>query len=211
MFRPDRIGTPVIHTSMVNTITTDYTLNQTAYSGPACPFNVINGTPEGDFGYTNINLTRTKALTSFNKCAFVQQFTVTQPVQGNVRGIELNASILMNIPQGAVLLPFMARITAAVTPVLNGAASTYDLPTYFAPRFVSNNIPNGTTGYARFCTYRQPFIIKNDVSILAGTYIHGFQLLDAQGGGFNVENVQMVASVRQLNDQLNVEYADTRR
>lgn len=211
MFKPNRVGTPIIHQSQVTNSTADFTLQQATISNNNNPFNVVNATPVKDFGYTNLTWNGTEALNANNKCSLVQQISVVLPEGGDVRGLELNASLKFVGKASTLIIPVFFRLTAAESSLFGGQSSSYDQPTPFAPDFASYQDVAGTSAAWHFVTYKRPLIVRNDRSVLPGTYAHGFQIFSADGTAISLTGLQMVASVRQLNDQQGVGYADTLR
>lgn len=210
MFRPNRIGTPHIHTSDGGADTTDFTLNQVLYDNAATPFNVINSTPIGDFGRRGIIWTGTEGVLAARKYALVGQFTVTAPIAGDTVGVEVQAGYTGLLPSDVAIIPIFFRLSAAIGTVLGGAANAYDQPTVFAPKdqyliATAQSIPRNDY-------FKEIFIIRNtDPAILAGTYGVGFQFMNAGSVGYNITNFFMTFAVRQLNDQNDVGYRDTLR
>lgn len=207
MFKPNRVGTPIIHTitGVDNTAAFTYQLN--GNSAMLQPFNVINASPVLDFGRSQVNwVAAARVHTNSNKSAFVQQFTVTQPLNGDTVGVELNGALWLTAPNDIIMQPALMRITAQGA--LWGGGTANDVPTPIAPPVEILDNVAARTNTIRACQYRATAIIKD--AAVGGTYAHGVIIYNA-GVDFNITALKMTASVRQLNDQQNVGYRDTLR
>lgn len=205
MFRPNRIGTPNIHQntgvgSVANFTWTNRAINDSSYS-----FNVINASPLADFGYSNINWAGTETITSGNRVGVGQQFTVTKPLAGNVVGIELTGHITLTFPGNSLIVPMFGKVTAAAG-ALWDPVTVSDQPCQLDVALMP--VPGATTGQYRNGYYKTQVITEVDEG---ATYVHGFQLLNFAGAGYDVSWISAGFGVRQLNDQQDVNYRDTLR
>lgn len=208
MFRPNRIGTPVIHNSLTGN-NTNFTLQTGPITGATNPFNAVNAAPSLDFGYSAIHFAGTEALPAGHKCVLGQQFTITAPIDGDARGVEVNGSIFLQHSATCFIRPIFMKLTAAVSGVLSGAASSADLGTGLGGITVP---PEGSTADAKAMTYRDNVVVRQDtLANLPGTYLHGFQIYNTSASSLNITAFQIALSMRQLNDQQDIEYIDTRR
>lgn len=205
MFRPNRIGTPVIHTQDTTVSTLDFTLSGgagfTGFFG-----NAINSTPPLDFGRDAIRWTGIEAVTAGWQIAFLQQITITTPLAGDVAGLEVNGAIKCAIPMSAVITPVFVRCIGVAG--LLGAMTFTGEPTYFSPETSDQYSPDDTLQY-RSAAYQKSIIVKD--SSIGDTYAHGFAITDNSAAGWNFTSLIMQASIRQLNDQQDIGYRDTLR
>lgn len=212
MFRPNRIGTPIIHGQEATINTAAWTPNAQAYNAATWNGNVINAAAVLDFARTALvwaNGASGVVAAGGNRIALYQQFTITAPLAGDTVGLELNASITMTLPASALIRPVIVRLTAAGVATL-GAVTSYDIPTQLEQGQAGPIAV--TTLSQRNAHYKQIVITRNtDKDILAGTYAHGFEITDQSLAGYTATYLNMVASIRQLNDQQAVGYRDTLR
>jgi len=207
MFKPNRVGTPVIHTITGVDNNAAFTLQLNGNSVMAQPFNVINAAPVLDFGRSQINWTAAaRVQTNSNKSAFVQQFTVTQPVAGDTVGVELNGSLFITAPNDIIIQPAIMRIPAQGA--IWAGTTANDVPTPIAPPVEILDNVAARTNTIRAAQYQSKVIIQD--AAVGGSYAHGFIIYNA-GVDFNITGLKMIASVRQLNDQQGIGYRDTLR
>lgn len=209
MFRPDRIGTPTFHEQAFTPSTVNFTPASSLIASAVWNANVINANPVADLGRSALQWTGSEAITAGHKWALGQQFTVTQPVAGDAVGFELNGSILIQANHALIIVPFIQKLSAAGSTTLEGVVGA-DMPTPLP-------LPSGSAFAAsdsaiRVHNYQTRVVERNTaVGAVAGTYIHGFSLIDAGFAGYTTTFFQVVCSVRQLNDQQTVGYRDTLR
>lgn len=207
MFRPNRIGTPVIHGSEDVQSVLDIPLSLVGNSALLAG-NAINATPVLDFGRSALNWIGGAAenIPNGNKYGFLQQVTITEPLAGDTVGIELNAAITyIGLPSDMVRPVFM-KTTGAVA--LLAALTLSGQPTDLAPGKVE--LAGNNSLAIRQFAYKQQVIIRNTAGV-AGNYAHGFHIHNNSGAAYGLLSFNMVASVRQLNDQQDVTYRDTLR
>jgi len=205
MFRPNRIGTPTIHVTADGASTSSFAPATSAFTAAEINGNVINTTPLTDFGESAISWNAAAATTAANvKFAILHQITVPPPIQGDVVGIEINASLIIRVPQDCMIIPVFCKLDAAGAGQLNGVNSTGE-PTYHSTPSPAVAASTETT---RSLTYKNQIIVR-DTAGLFGTYAHGFLLYMLTA--LNTTWFKMDASVRQLNDQQNIGYRDTLR
>lgn len=211
MFRPNRIGSPVIHNDAGIGDTTNWTVQEAIYDNAATPFNVINASPMGDFGRSGLIWNGTESITAVRKAHLVQQFTVTAPLNGNVVGVELSAQIYLPTLKAVTIIPVFFKMTAALGAILAGAANSSDMPTYFGQSLAGDE---GDSDVAiRHLSYKEQLIIQGDSPTdVSGVYAHGFGLFNnSAGSAAPLSGFFMSAAIRQLNDQQSVAYRDTLR
>lgn len=209
MFRPDRIGTPIIHTQDGTSNTSLWTPNTFANTASGGQGNVINAVPVTDFGRTALSWTAAARTVPANtRFGLLQQITITAPLNGDVRGLELNTSIMFNGLK-AMARPIFVRLASVPNAVFANVAY-YDFPTMLGPAEEPPTANNTTGIHAHWC--QEKLIERNtDPATLAGNYGLGWELIDTSGAGFGIDFIHIVCSVRQLNDQQQVGYADTRK
>lgn len=208
MFRPNRIGTPKILQGDQVPDVSSFTVSNQLISSAAWNVNVINATPVLDFGRSAVYwVGSARTLNASSKMAFGQQFTVTQPLGGDVRGVELNGSLQGNFGSGVSAQAFLAKQIAAGT-------TLFEVEVFNSPVMLKNDPhQNNNVGINRSWTYTDQAVIYGDRTTLPGTYVHGFIIWESQTSPSNQTFTQLYASmsVRQLNDQQGVGYADTLR
>lgn len=209
MFRANRIGTPWIHTDD-RTVSTQATVpTQVANTGELFTGNVINSAPIGDFGRTAISWSGTSALVANQMFALGQQFNVSEPIEGNTVGIEVMSSIKIMAAASALIIPVLFECTAAGGAILAAVTRTGGAATYFNTPVAG--LVGTHTVIPRAATYRDQFIYKGTSGAVAATFFHGFQIIDIGSAGYNLTNFQMIGAARQLTDQNDTGYRDTRR
>lgn len=205
MFRANRIGHPVIHQQSNTTNTTNTwaagTLNTAAFSAA----NVVNASPLLDFGQSRLHWNATQSLAAATKYGITQQFTITQPLNGDTVGVELCGSIIVDASLNVLLIPFFARTTGAAATVL-GVVNFLDQPTFFDCDKQNNDI---STRLAQTMFYKEELIIQ--ASSIGATYVHGFAIMNTTAGAIPITYMDVQFSERQLNDQQSIGYRDTRR
>lgn len=205
MFRPNRIGTPNIHTQdgVSSTSGTAFfvrDLTDTVFSG-----NVINASPDGEFAYRNMNWTGGKTIAIGKRAALIHQFTVEKPLKGDVGGIELIGHIVATVPPSVLIVPHFGRLTAAAGSLL-GAVDYAQQPSQLDD--ASPIIPGANTLTYRSLYYRTQVIARTDSTY---TYGHGFTIYNSTGAPFDISHWEVGYAVRQLNDQTQIGYRDTLR
>lgn len=212
MFRPNRIGTPVIHDSTANESTADYTLQQRVWTSVVQPYNVINAIPVGDFGRSQLNWSGNKVLDALKQCAQAQQFTVQAPAEGDTVGIELNGYFTVYCAARLTLRPIFFRQEAALSTLLQGGDSG-DSPTGIGEGLQGDVAAAQTKYEIRTLRYQTQIIAKSTSSIaVAGPYAHGLAFINPHATETAaITWVNSVCSVRQLNNQQDVGYRDTLR
>lgn len=195
-------GTLVTNTANIGPATAD------RFFASSYVANVINASPVLDFGVTNFawDGAAAEAITAGHRWGIAQQFTVTRPVNGNVRGVELMAQILGEFPASATFEPFLMKLTNAPASVMSQANGNNNPSPLGEPKI--HAIGDDTLGLIGHHYQTQAILAETDPS---GVWVHGFMIADNSGAGYNCNFFRMYAAVRQLNDQENIEYADTRR
>jgi len=208
MFKPNRIGTPVIHTFDLTENTGPWTPNEKTYD--ALPGgNVINAVPDGEFGRKELRWAGAAAIpiAASRKICLLHQFTVSTPEEGDAVGVELNASIMGNFELSMIFTPIFMRISAGNT--LLASVSPTNGVTYIEKPIQVSAAANGEVYIG--AQYRQQVLIRATRETIAGTYAHGFQISDISNTTWDMKYFDMSASVRQLMSQQGVGYMDTLR
>lgn len=73
MFKPNRVGTPVIHDNGENVILDAWSPNTSANNDPSMVGNVINAAPDTDFGRVALHITGNGVVTAGHKVTIGQQ------------------------------------------------------------------------------------------------------------------------------------------
>jgi len=205
MFRPNRIGTPIQYQTINSPTSSDFTLSVSLNTANTYPANVINAAPHLDFGTDNVHFSGTEALAAASKCALVQQFTITPPVNGDTVGVEVSGSLLIATSVPVIIRPIFAKMVTALSGLLTGTAGT-NSPVSFGSM---DGISDAGDSVLQNIEYRQNIIVR-DTTLAFGTYCHGFQILN-NGVLGNITYFYVNGGIRQLNDQQNIGYRDTRR
>lgn len=208
MFKPNRVGTPWQH-QPENTSTSAAAITTTTrpYYEALIWGNVINAAPALDFAADGINWVGTpQNLTASHRIALVQQFSVTQPLEGDTVGVELQGSILFQSKCSILITPIFYKMEAGLSGLLAGADSS-EMPKVFGTPL--NSIPASAVATVRAHTYKEQIIINS--TTVGGVYAHGFAISDPEGAVISLSYFSMHASVRQLNDQQSIGYRDTLR
>lgn len=210
MFRPNRIGTPLIHMMTQASTAAAWVMNASAINLPGITGNVINAVPQLDFGFDALMASNTgSGLGNNQQAAILQQFTVTAPLAGDTVGFELNAGFYGIMDRRVVIIPILAKLAAAGVTVLAAVNSNSYHPV-FIDEYKDQTDTEGTDAGYIGCQYRNIQVIHKDATP-AGVYAHGFLLINSSGGSTGFSVMKMNASVRQLNDQQTVGYRDTLR
>ena len=208
MFRPNRIGTPNIHSLDDTRSSVSWSVNTFTLANQSWGCNVINATPVTDFGRSALTWDGTTAAAVANGLvvAIGQQFTITTPIQGDTTGIELNGAIEIQAPENTPLVPIFGRLVSAGGSVLAGpsGADTFTIIEEPSIRPVA-----GTVATQLFHRYQTQLIMR--ATDPAGTYFHGFRMVNQSGAAWTPTRLRMQCSVRQLNDQQTIRYRDTLR
>lgn len=209
MFRPNRIGTPYIHTADFANNVAALTLNSDAMFAQAYGGHVINATPSGDFGRQHLNWSNASSLPSGHRVALLFQYTITRPITGDTVGIEANAGILLQGPNDLLIRPIFGKLDAAGGAVLANVEFA-DGPTALDQAY-GDLTANGSVNKYFNCSMQKQIIARYTNATLSGTYAHGFQIENPNAAAASIPGFIMTGSVRQLNDQNNVGYRDTLR
>lgn len=205
MFRPNRIGTPVIRQPSGPTITaTSWTIDQASQTSGAAVGTICNGTPLADFGEVNAyyQSTTVQALTGGNKSGIWAQFSATTPLNGDTIGFELIGSLWIVASLGVHIMPGFTEMNSAG-------------PSNFSPlsartiSVASLNFQgwNNSHNTIHASTFKEQVILNKATA--AGTYAFGFELIG--GVTTNLSTFHASFGLRQLNDQQTIGYRDTRR
>lgn len=207
MFRANRIGTPVFFENTVTESAIDWTINANNVGDEVVTANVINSVPILDLGYTNLTwLGAAENLAAGGKFALVQQVTVTEPTVGDAVGIEINGAIDILAATNIGLVPVFFKATTAAGALLGSIQANAG-----AVRFAQGRRFTGAANIYESLSYKEQVVIKSTLGQVAGTYCHGFLIYNHTAANYALTNFHMQCSARQLNDQQNVQYRDTRR
>lgn len=211
MFRPNRIGTPLIWGTTYNTSTAAWVPNSNANTVGQASGNVINAAPDTEFGSQMLTWTgATVNIPTGQKLALLHQFNVTTPKAGDVRGVELTADLDISISDASIITPIFGKLTAAGAGVLSSVATGIGVV-----RFSPVTPDTTATPAARWRTARYhntQLLIRDATPVqLAGTYAHGFLIINPTAGNLGIDAFHAHATIRQLNDQQSIGYADTLR
>jgi len=207
MFRPNRIGTPYIYTFDETASTLDFAVAENALLATTWRAHVINAAALSDFGRTALNWRGSESLTAGNHMHLAQQFSITEPLAGDAVGIEVVGSIMMTVPDNVIIRPFFARLNEAGSTVLE-TETIADNPTFLGNDYQRND-GSGASTYAS-CSYKTQVIVRASAGV-AGVYCHGFQINNIDDANFNFSAFNIVCGMRQLNDQEDIGYRDSRR
>jgi len=206
MFRANRIGTPHIYIRSQTNSTADWTPYTNAASVGTFRCNAINASPILDFGYTNITWNGTESLPTLEQLALVQQVTVTQPLAGDTVGIEVVGCISILLSNKACIMPVFARTDSATGALFGPMDASQGFLQLEHEREVTRD---NTDVVWRHLEYKTQ-VIMNELNP-AGNYVHGFRLVNTTGGSLTLSSFHIKCAARQLNDQENIAYRDTRR
>lgn len=208
MFRANRIGTPWIHNDDAQTSTADWTPTTVSNILNINGGNVINAAPVTDFGRNALSWAGSEVFAANLKWVLGQQFNISEPLEGNTVGVELMGSLALQAPASATLLPVFFEVTAAggftFAPVTRANAVT----PVGAPQL---GVIGTHTLVERVHSYRDQLIYKGTENAVAGTFYHGLCVIDNGSAGYTMTALQAQFAVRQLVDQPDTGYRDTRR
>lgn len=203
MFRANRIGTPVILPETFAGIATTITAGSDTLLSAEVRGNVINAVPVLDYGQNSLRWANTRSIATLERICIGQQFTITTPLNGDTVGMELIGSCCIGAGALMEITPVLFKTTAAVGSVWGVVQSTALGFTHLAEgrehqpgrghQYIANAIHRGAT------------------TAVAGNYFHGFQIYNKTGSALSITNGEFSFAVRQLNDQQDVSYRDTRR
>lgn len=209
MFRPNRVGTPNIHNNASLSDTSAFTLNENNVNQNTYLGNVINAAPVLDFGRSPLRWAgAARTFTSANKWILGQQFTITEPLNGDVVGLELMAGIVIGMKANALIRPVLCRLTAAGGAVL-AQVSSQDTLTQIEKE-ASNPTAGSAAAYMSHY-YRTTALVSYPTGTVGGVYMHGFEFTNPDAAAASVTFFQTTMAVRQLNDQQNINYRDSLR
>jgi hypothetical protein len=203
MFRANRIGTPTILPETFAGSAAVITAGSDTALSAEIRGNVINAAPVLDFGQNSIRWANTRSIATLQRICIGQQFTITTPITGDTVGLELMGSMAVGAGAAMEITPVLFKVTAAAGAVWGVVNATGLGFTHLAEgrehqpgrghRYVANAIHRGAT------------------TPVAGTYFHGFQIYNKTGAALSITDGEFSFGVRQLNDQQDVSYRDTRR
>jgi len=206
MFRANRIGTPHIYKAVVTESAADFTPYVNAATSREFRANVINAVPILDFGYTNLSWNGAEVVPTLNQFALVQQVTVTEPLAGDTVGIELVGGLSIVLPYNATITPVFSKADAAASVLLSSVAGSYG---YMPLEHNREPLSVSTDAAWRHVEYKTQVVMNGPT--VAGVYLHGFQIIHNSGGNMPITAFHVKCAARQLNDQEDISYRDTRR
>ena len=80
MYRPNRIGTPFVHTQAKITSTANWTPTEQPDASSTWSANVINATPVSNWGRTVLQWAGSEAITGARRIGLAQQITIAPPI-----------------------------------------------------------------------------------------------------------------------------------
>lgn len=206
MFRVNRIGSPHQHGLTLTDSVAAWTGSATNSVAINTPGSVVNAAPDGTFAQLSVAWAGTPVtLGAGQKTALYHQFTVLAPVKGNVSGVEVQASLAIHCNKLPLLVGTFAKLTAA------GGAFLANVNNASARHFRTLQQYNGQAPTAVYVAHYKEQFITYDATRLFGTYAHGMAIINNDAAGMTISGFHMDVAVRQLNDQTDVGYRDTRR
>jgi len=205
MLRPNRIGHSQIHQLGGVISTADWTPNLRPLYSSDWQANVLNAVPSADFGEVLLSWVGSEVITADARLVIGQQFSITQPLAGNIAGLEVNGAAFCDLEASAIITPVIGRLDAAGGALFAAVAfATGELPTFFR-----GHEEQTTAAARRSFSYKEQFIINDDD--LAGVYLHGWCIMDGSADGVTFTSLQASLSVRQFNDLQNQRVRDPLR
>jgi hypothetical protein len=168
----------------------------------------INAAAVLDFGMSHLEwipgVAQTLAVAS--AVAYGQIMTITVPVSGDTVGVELNGAIQLRGDQEMGIIPFFSFLSSAA----GGALGVIGAVGFPYVQIAEGKDPGvAAAAQTRSHTYQEQIVIN---PVTAGvTCAHGFILTNTSAAARTINAINMQMSVRQLNDQQNISYRDTRR
>lgn len=208
MFKPNRVGTPRLLQPSNGQATGNVTVGSQLYNISGIVGNVINGTPVGEFGFSALSWNNgAYNIPATSAAAILQQFSVTQPLEGDAVGLELNAGCQIYTDQNVTIQPVCARLETAGVGVLAVVTSNTRQPVYLDDPY-NGQISVANPGFHGL-TYKEQVVYRG--SDIGGTFAHGFLMINNTAAPMSLGALHMNASVRQLMSQTTVGYNDTLR
>lgn len=203
MFRANRIGTPNIMADGVTVSAAAIGVNNGApIQEPRG--NVINAVPQLDYGANYVRWASTGGSVPIGeRIMLVQQFTVTPPIAGDTVGVETIAALMLVGSPSLMVAPILFKATAAAVAFHGNVSGVAQGLTYLSEG--RQNI----SGLTHYC--KEQTILRGSVNPVSGTYCHGFEIFNPTAGLVTFTAYVASMAVRQLNDQQDVGYRDTRR
>lgn len=209
MFKPNRVGTPYVLNDSGVGDDANWTPNAQAIAGLSQPGNVINGVPLLDMGVSILHWASAtpEAIAANTRIALGLQFTVTAPLEGDTLGVELMGSLQVRAPGDVTMIPRINKLSAA-SGSRYAATSASTAGCYFGPSL--SGIPGNTTIGVRHLAYKEQVVITGQPPRTGGgVYYHCIEVLCPTA--FDLTMFVACFGVRQLNDQEDIGYRDTRR
>lgn len=212
MFRPNRIGTPLIWTPTNTASVVNWTPNTNANVANVIEGNVINASPDLDFGATMLTWqAAAENIPAGEKLALLHQFTISTPLKGNAVGVEISADLDISIEDSTLITPIFCKLAAAgagavLDPVASGVGGIR-----FGPVLPPTTATPAATWRAARYENKQIVVRDPTRTAIGGTYAHGFLIYNLEAGNQPIDAFHMHAAVRQLNDQQLTDYRDTLR
>lgn len=203
MFIPNTVGHPYIHQQTQLASAAAWTPNSQGFNAVGIKGNVVNAAPSSDFQFVAVQSNAASGAMATNQAvAVLQQFTVTTPLAGDAAGIEVSASMFTSTDE-LHIIPIFTKLNVAGGALWAAVDSDSRHPVHLGPMVypVSSGIIH--------CSYKTEVVHQE--TDLGATYAHGFLLINLSGGDVTINNLNFNGSVRQLNDQQNIGYRDTRR
>lgn len=207
MLRANRIGTPYIfnytYSDQTGTITipTLGTFSERRHVAMAIDANVFR-----EFGKTSVHWANATPGTLNSKTQFVMgmQFTIVEPIDGNVPSLELMGSIRMSSDKQLDIIPCVGQLNAPIGTTLGSQFMDY-MPIFMD---AENNGYDPSASQSRFLAFRQQIIFEEPD--YTKTFLGGFNIANSQAAA-SITSFECTISIRQLTDQQGIGYPDGRR
>jgi len=212
MFRPNRIGTPNL-TGAWRENADDLLTTAVHTAADPAEFVVVNAIPWMDYGSDTVMFTgNTTALPAGELSGIGQQFNIPTPIAGDAVGVELIGTaygwVSTNLSFG--LLPYACQLVAPGEAEGDVVVSN-QLKDAFLADISAQQIAGGASGVLRVVNWKTQIIFDNLNGPLTGTFLHGVRVHNVGSVATAIEDIWCTLSVRQLNDQQDIGYRDTRR
>ena len=136
------------------------------------------------------------------------QFQITEPLAGDVVGVEATFSYGTGLTPGIAICPVFFRAHNAAVALMGNIYSS-DFPMYGRSQdWQPTSSPYQWVSIAG----REQYVVGHaPVALLPGTYCHGITVWNTTGADYTLYNQKAYFGIRQLNDQQGVGYRDTLR
>lgn len=215
MFRANRIGTPNISGQYISS-TTAIGAGVVRLLTDVPYFAVINATPDAEYkGHTFANGDANLSIAALRRAGIGQQFTVTQPLAGQVVGVEVVGSVYIGQAAGPaqfVMEPYACKLEAAGAGTWSIVHSDGFHDAFLDYQHTQQNT-NAAAGSVRAITYKTQILFDQlEDEQLGGTYLHGILITNPLTGAATIINqIYGTFAVRQLQQLETFGYRDPLR